>query len=445
VDSSVVGYDGGKNVREERRMAAETSPPPSAGRDERSGEHSSIVPRGAVVVAIVVLALTIVLIVYGYLDLPGSGWIGVADKKFWNYLQLLIVPAALALGVYWLNRAQQEREHQAADRREAEREAHEAAQRKRELEVQNRRAQDEALQAYLDQMSQLLLDKDKPLRQSEEDAEARTLARARTLTVLTRLDSERKESVVQFLYESGLINGAAPIISLTGANLEGVSLEGTIPEEALFEGVINLRGAFLNESSFGGTLKGAHFEGAILNRASFFSVTLEEAYFEGAHLKEANLQHANLKGAHLEGAHLEGAHFEEITMEEADLPPEAFDADVDEEGNLADALREGGNWFDGADLEGAHLKGAHLEGAHLKGVKLSGTDFSGADLSGADLRGAYNKVTFSEVTYQVVKQLITNDELEQLEQQAKSLEGATMPNGQKYDEWRKSKDRGEDG
>ena len=34
---------------------------------------------------------------------------------------------------------------------------------------------------------------------------------------------------------------------------------------------------------------------------------------------------------------------------------------------------------------------------------------------------------------------------EELEQQAASPEGATMPNGQKYEDWLKSKGRGEGG
>jgi len=49
-------------------------------------------------------------------------------------------------------------------------------------------------------------------------------------------------------------------------------------------------------------------------------------------------------------------------------------------------------------------------------------------LSGANLNGANLS--------------ISNEELEQ---QAKSLEGATMPNDQKYEEWLKSKGSGEDG
>jgi hypothetical protein len=54
-------------------------------------------------------------------------------------------------------------------------------------------------------MAALLLEKDRPLRQSKENDEVRTLAHPRTLTVLSRLDGTRKANVVQFLYESDLI------------------------------------------------------------------------------------------------------------------------------------------------------------------------------------------------------------------------------------------------
>jgi hypothetical protein len=78
-------------------------------------------------------------------------------------------------------------------------------QKKRELHVENQRAQDEALQAYLDQMSQLLLDKDKPLRESKEGDAVRILARARTKEVLRKLDRHRKRNLLQFLHEACLI------------------------------------------------------------------------------------------------------------------------------------------------------------------------------------------------------------------------------------------------
>ena len=61
--------------------------------------------------------------------------------------------------------------------------------------------------------------------------------------------------------------------------------------------------------------------------------------------------------------------------------------------------------------------------ADLREAKLQGTVLYGANLSGADL-------TDARVTLEQVKQ-------------ADILKGATMPNGQKYEDWLKS--RKEDG
>jgi uncharacterized protein YjbI with pentapeptide repeats len=63
----------------------------------------------------------------------------------------------------------------------------------------------------------------------------------------------------------------------------------------------------------------------------------------------------------------------------------------------------------------------------LREAQLCNAWLYGVNLSGADLEEAKG---------------IPNEELEQ---QAASLKGATMPDGQKYEDWRKSKDRGEDG
>jgi len=62
-----------------------------------------------------------------------------------------------------------------------------------------------------------------------------------------------------------------------------------------------------------------------------------------------------------------------------------------------------------------------LRGTDLRAADLSGADLSRAYLIDADLSGAEG---------------ITNEELES---QTASLEGATMPNGQKYEDWLKDK------
>jgi uncharacterized protein YjbI with pentapeptide repeats len=90
-----------------------------------------------------------------------------------------------------------------------------------------------------------------------------------------------------------------------------------------------------------------------------------------------------------------------------------------------------------AVLRGTVLREADLRLTDLSGAVLRGADLSGADLRGADLEGAY--LSGADLTD---AEGITNEELEQ---QAYSLQGATMPNGQKYEEWLKSKSGGEDG
>src|SRR5215203_5604756 len=82
-------------------------------------------------------------------------------KTLWDWLNLLIIPFVIAVvgtvGGYYFARS----ENRAAQ------------------SIADKRIQDEALQAYLDQMGQLLLDKERPVRQSEKHSEERTLARAR--------------------------------------------------------------------------------------------------------------------------------------------------------------------------------------------------------------------------------------------------------------------------
>ena len=64
------------------------------------------------------------------------------------------------------------------------------------------------------------------MRESTEDDEVFKIARVRTLTVLPRLDANRKRSVLQFLHESDLINGDKRTINLWEANLTGANLAG---------------------------------------------------------------------------------------------------------------------------------------------------------------------------------------------------------------------------
>ena len=257
-----------------------------------------------------------------------SRW-GFRGKTVWNWLELLIVPLALAvIGLAFS--VQQDARQQRVENQRAEAE--------RELAVQ--RAQDETLQAYLDQMSTLMLEKD--LRNSDEDSEVRTLARARTLTVLKRLDASRRAEIMQFLLEADLVRrvgGSAPVIELESAHLRDTSLV-----------VANLSGAALKLAR----LSGAALYGADLSEADLSSADLSKAGLSGyTDLSGANLLYADLRDADLRDADLRGANLNIARLRGADL----------RNADLTDAnLR-------GADLRGAELRGAVLRETNLRDAK----------------------------------------------------------------------------
>lgn len=290
-------------------MVTATEPPP-----EDHEEQAIKVPRWIMVTLAVFLAGVVGVIVYGYLATPG--WVGVSGKKFWDYLELLVVPGVLALGVYWLNRRQAVREQQAEDKRQAREDKAQAAQVEHALEVENHRAQDVALHTYLDQMGQLLLDEVRPLRQSKEGDAVRRLVRARTLTVLSRLDGHRQGSVLRFLSEAGMINRADPIITLGGTRgkasgsdrLDEKRGDPTMAAEALGEYALTLGGVKLEKVDLqGADLSGTDLSHVVLNFADLTGADLTDADLSGSLLVGANLMLADLSGATLDYAILQWA------------------------------------------------------------------------------------------------------------------------------------------
>ena len=300
-------------------------------------------------------------------------------RTLWDWLQLLIIPAVIAGGTIWFNRRQQGRAEQSAEER----------------------AQDDALQAYLDQMSQLLVDKDLHT-EGNQYVETRVTARARTLVVLRQLDDDRKDrkkSVLQFLYEAQLINKERKLSPLSRVF------------EAHVARVIKLDGAELGNASLRYiTLSGAALDGAILENADLRNTYLSGIDLGGSYLSGADLRGADLKGASLVNAQLQPKDW--LSLGSADL-------------RGADLSRAD---LSGADLRGTTLGDAKLVNADLQrkdargleGANLGGADLTGADLTGANLSGAIT------VTAQQLRK-------------CKSLEGATMPNGQKYEDWLEDK------
>jgi uncharacterized protein YjbI with pentapeptide repeats len=244
-----------------------------------------------------------------------SRW-GFRGKTVWDWLPVVgafLIPVVIAAGTWWITWQQAKIE----DRRAQQAQKIENQRAEAERTIQQQNAQDEALQAYLDQMNMLLLEKG--LRSSDEGSEVRTLARARTLTVLGRLeDPNRKTAVMQFLEETELIQrteGRGPIIRLAGANLSGADLSQANLSGADLSDFADLSGASLGEAN----LSGANLEHADLDSAELFLADLGGTDLSHASLFEANLSGADLSKANLSYADLESANLSQANLNGADL------------------------------------------------------------------------------------------------------------------------------
>jgi uncharacterized protein YjbI with pentapeptide repeats len=369
------------------------------------------------------------------------GFRGMTVREWLPIGGALLIPVVIAAGTWVITWQQAKIEDQ-------------RAQAERELEEQ--RAQDDALQAYLDKMSNLLLEKD--LRTSEVNSEVRTLARARTLTVLERLDPSRKDNVIQFLSETSLINvdptdqKATAVVDgeVVGKDIDSTNLQhdwnailpeevegpviplgtGTDPFDIRGPAGVDLHGTDLMEADLSNAdLRDANLSDAKLKYASLVAADLGDADLSsadpiGADLRYADLYYANLQGADLSGAdlahadlgsaHLSNANLNSTSLGQADL---AF-----------------------ADLSNAWLPGTDLRHAHLLEADLSNADLSNADLREANLReanlreAALNNAHLKDANLEDAR--VSEEQLAQ----AYSLEGATMPNGQPYEDGLKDRE-----
>ena len=211
-------------------------------------------------------------------------------KTFWYWLQLLIIPLVLAAGAIGfsikqnndslnLNNTQYTQSLNIAATRYVE-------DKKSALDQQ----QATTLQTYIDNIQDLLLNHN--LLKSKLTDDVAILARARTLTALKGLDSERKGRLLIFLHEAQLIGFC-----------EGCKADSTMPIQHV--AIIDLRGADLSNAALNDTdLIGADLSNTNLYSALLYRTKLRYATLTGADLRYANLQGADLHHADFRGVDL---------------------------------------------------------------------------------------------------------------------------------------------
>src|SRR3954447_20725888 len=170
------------------------------------------------------------------------------------------------------------------------------------------------------------------------DPAADTSAQAQTLTVLPDLSGEQKRTVMQFLYQAGLITKDKPRISLYYADLTSANLKGIDPQENMFVlDNVNLRGINLQDADLDHiSLKGSDVSQAHLVNTNLSDATLSDVNLEHSYLSNVDLSGATLSGADLSGTNLQTA--TGLTQEQID------EAKGDGRTQLPDDLQRPANW-----------------------------------------------------------------------------------------------------
>ncbi len=207
-------------------------------------------------------------------ELPWADWTGLEGKTLWDWLDLFIIPAVLAIGAFLFNRSERKSEMEIAKMR-----------RVQEQRIATNRQMDIAMQSYIEYMA-TLLHKEK-LGDSHTSSVIRSVAKSRTLAVLRMLDSRRKGYIIQFLYDADLIKSDTKIIDLTRADLYKTYI-GKIELTN-----IDLSGSYLMAAD----LCGVSFRNAKFTGTSLRGTNLSEANLEGADFSEADLTKTNLQRA----------------------------------------------------------------------------------------------------------------------------------------------------
>jgi len=302
-----------------------------------------------------------------------------SGKTIWDLLQLFGTLALPVLLLVLANRFQEQQRLVVEEKQKKRQEEQEELQNQQDekILIEKERAEDDqreqALENYLDRISDILLNQQILNLDIKKPDEARRyntaldVIRARTLSILRRfssdrnkVDSERKASVLLFLYDTELI-------CVNNKKLKTIKNDDAGKDE-IDKPLLNLKnaefnGAYLPRANLlGASLSGVNLSNADLSKACLVSADLSYTQLNGADLSKTKLAHANLTNAIFDGAVLKNVIFQGANLGGVDLG--------------------------GADLSGANFQGADLGGVDLGGANLSGANLNDVDISNTNLRGA---------------------------------------------------------
>lgn len=236
---------------------------------------------------IIIIILLAFLIYYALFPYYSPDWTGfryynnvnqLEVKKLWDWLDLLIVPVSLIL-LGWLYKTYEKTKEEIK-------------------EIENK--QNEILDSYFRIISEFISNSN--LLDTNKNKESRVIARTRTIVALENLEGERKGQVLQFLYESNLIDNEK--INILGANFKCLQVSGIVLRKLTIKGVY-----FCN----------SNFENTFLDKSRFISCDFTNTNFNKSSMEDTSFEYSNLSKCKLSNIDLTKVNFEGSNLNDADL------------------------------------------------------------------------------------------------------------------------------
>ena len=202
----------------------------------------------------------------------------VAAKTLWDWLDLLIIPAVIAIIGWSYNKADKTKTRRSEEEK----------------------AQNETLNLFIQKLTILVTEKNLL---NDTSGQIKAIARTTINLSFNCLNGERKGQALQFLYESNLIDNQ-PIINLVGSNLRNIVLDEIVLSKS------EIRGAYFNNASLLDTN---------LNEANLIGCDFTKANLSGSLTRNLDLSYSDLTEAKLMNMDLTTVNFEGVTLTKANL------------------------------------------------------------------------------------------------------------------------------
>ena len=210
-------------------------------------------------------------------------------KTLWDWLDLIIIPVFIALFTWIYTEFEKDKNSK----------------------IEQENAREKTLDSFINTMTELLVKHDLA---GTPEQKRLAIARTRINLALPQLDGGRKGQILQFLYESDLVD-LNPKFRLLGCNFNESLLENIVLGQAEIKGAYFKEALFKKSNLVEANFTSCDFTGADFTNCLMTNTNLSYTKLNNVKLENIDLTKVEFEGADLTNASLKGSTIKQIQLE----------------------------------------------------------------------------------------------------------------------------------